>query len=308
MRKFIVAVALFALIVLGTVGGFCVAEIWAEIAHYRKELKAPVGATVFVCGDSRTEVGLNPELWPELFNFSLSGRPFDQTYLTALDILEANPGKMRTMLIDVSPEGMGHDYGASVGAMPNGKCLLLYFLHWRDQLRDMTGVCGLFRDIMVERRLKLLRRVARGRKRFSSSLVAGYQPMKGNWKSSNPTAYRKRIAYIGQLTRGALSDRSSCANYYKLLERTIDMARERGLEVVLLTAPWHADQVQEAGADRLRKFAEGVADFAAAHGCRYLDLSTMQLADECWRDANHVNVQGAVAFTEAVRAFVRESR
>lgn len=308
MRKFIVSAALFALIVFGTIGGFCVIEVWAEIVHYRAELKAPKGATVFVCGDSRTEVGLNPEHWPELFNFSLSGRPLDQTYLTAVDILDTNPGVLTTMLIDVSPEEMSHDYAAPVGAMPSGGCLLLYFLHWHERMRDLTGAFGLFRDIMVENRLKLLRRVMRGKRRFSSSLSSGYQPMKNSWKISNPAAYWKRLAHIDKLTRDLLCGRSSSADYHKLLARTIDMARERGIEVVLLTAPWHVDQARAAGEGHLRKFADGVADFAAAHGCRYLDLSAMQLPDDCWRDGNHVNARGAVAFTKAVRDFVQERR
>lgn len=82
LMRFVVAVASFTMFVVVTAGGLCAAEIAAEIFCYRRELKMHGAESVVVCGDSRTERGLDPGIWSELFNFSLSGRPIDQTYLT----------------------------------------------------------------------------------------------------------------------------------------------------------------------------------------------------------------------------------
>ena len=309
MKRFVFRLASFALIVIVTVGGFCVAEVAAEIRAYHRELIAQPGATIFVCGDSRTEWELNPEFWPELFNFSVSGRPMDQVYLTALDVLRANPGKFRTMLVDVSVETAKLDYDLPVERMPGGtKYLLLYLLHRDEPIRSLTGWLGLFRDVMTERRLRHVWQVVRGKKRFQSSLASGYNCMTHCLKSSDPEKFRARNRRWCEQTRALLDSPSSRSRYFELLDRIVRLARNHAIECVFITPPWHPDLLEMAGAGRIRGFVDVVARYAEQKGCRYVDMTDMRLPEDCWADGTHLNHKGAKRMTIALRDLVMSGK
>lgn len=306
MKRFIIRVMAFVLIVVLTIGGLCVLEIAAELRLYRWELKAPEGTTVFVCGDSRTELGLNPSRWPELFNFSASARMLDQTYLTAMDILTTNPNQFQVMIVDVSPEGVSHDYDLSVGEMGSAsRHLLLYFIHWKKVTRSMSGIIGTFRDFITDHRMRHLSRTVRGRIAFQSSLVGGYQRKEGCLKQNNPLEFARAVEEWHARTQRLFDDSSAVATqYFGILDRIIGMARDCGVEVVLITAPWHPDLCARIGVDRLRQFAQTVRDYADISGCRYLNCLELSLPEDSWRDENHLNGKGSDVFTDLVRHWV----
>lgn len=292
---------LFGLLILLVIGGGCLAEIWAEIVCYRRELRSSSQANVFVCGDSRTEHGLNPALWPELFNFSARGRPLDQTCLTAKDILDANPGQFKTMLVDVSAERASDDYALPVGKMFQGdEYTLLYLLHLDAPLRNLSGIFLVMRDLMVDR-LHFLSRVIRGRRRFASSLVSGYQKAEGCLKLKSAMKFARHVDNIHSRSKVALDSPSSRTGFFRHLGKLIESVRGRGVAVVLLTAPWHTDLIDRAGRNRLRSFCAEISAYAKRQGCRYLDFSEMAIPDSHWMDCNHLNSRGAALFTSAVK-------
>ena len=260
MKAFLVRVMSFGLLILLVIGGGCLAEIWAEIVCYRRELRSSSQESVFVCGDSRTEHGLDPALWPELFNFSARGRLLDQTCLTAKDILDANPGQFKTMLIDVSAERASDDYTLPVGKMGQGsKYALLYLLHLGERPRDLSGIFLVMRDLMVDRRLHLLSRIIRGKQRFASSLVSGYQKAEGCLKLKSAVKFAKHVDNIHSRSRAALDSPSSRIGFFRHLDELIEAVRGRGAAVVLLTAPWHPDLIDRAGRNRLRSFCAEIS-------------------------------------------------
>lgn len=309
MRRFVIRSIQFALLVVLTIGGFCAIEIAWEIRSYRREVIAPEGATVFVCGDSRTEFGLDPGCWPELFNFSVRGRPLDQTYLTASDILDANDGRLRTLIVDVSWEGMNFDYGAPLGAMgAAGQWYLLCLLHWRERMRDLRGLGEVVRSVMCEKRLRLVSKAIRGKRDFQSSLVSGYSHMGGCWQHEHPDCFERFLLKVRDdccARHGA--DRVN-RQYFQVLDRILELGRSRGVEVVLITAPWHEAIRRSVGTDNVCWFMELVDRYAREKGCRYLNLMEMDFPEECWFDANHLNAKGAALFTATVRDWVSGSR
>lgn len=309
MKKFVIRVLTFALLVVGLVGGACALEIAAEIWVYRhRELVAPEGATVFVCGDSRTQMDLNPAHWPDLFNFSASGRSLDETYLTAKDILKANSGKFKTMIVDVSSETAGMDDLVSIGEMISPKYYLLHLLHNEERFRSRRGVFGVLRDNMVKERLKLLLRVLRGKRSFRSSLAAGHRNHDECWKKTTPDRFDRLAEHWTARARKVFDDPPSQTCYWELLDRLIGWARTQGLEVVLITPPWHADLIRRAGVDRVRRFTDFVRQIARERGLRYLNFIEAEYPEEQWLDGSHLNSRGAVVFTKTVRCQVEEER
>ena len=308
MKRFVFRVVSFVLLVVLTIGGLCALEVAAELRQYRRELKAQPEAAVFVCGDSRTELGLNPSRWPALFNFSASARTLDQTYLTAADILAANSNRFQVMIVDVSPEGMCHDYGLSVGEMGSAsQYLLLYLLHRGKTSRSMSGVLGTFRDFIVDHRMHHLSRVVRGKTAFRSSLAGGYQRKEGCLKQKSPLGFAQSVEGWRVRTERLFDDPSAVAGrYFAILDRIVGLARDCGVEVVLITAPWHADLRARVGSDRLREFARTVRGYAELRGCRYLDGLNLLFPEDCWCDENHLNGKGSDAFTDFVRRWLEE--
>lgn len=309
MKRFVTRFATFALLVFATVGGFCALELAAEIRAYRRELIAPSHATVFVCGDSRTEWSLNPEEWPNLFNFSVSGRPLDQTFLTALDILQANAGRFRTLLVDVSVETTNLDYDLPIGCMMGGaKQFLVYFLHRDETMRDYSGSLRLARDLMVDRRLRHIWKVIRGKTRFCSSLASGYNRIDLCLKQSSPERFARRLTeWTGERKHASYWDPSGRVRYFELLNRLLDMAQEFGVEVVLLTPPYHPDLIRTVGHENVRRFASVIRKYAQSRNCRYFDLSEKAYPDSFWTDEVHLNSKGAVAFSRDVRTLVEQN-
>lgn len=302
---------MFALIAIVTVGGFCAVEIAAEIWVYRhRELVAPEGATVFVCGDSRTEWSLDPEIWTNLFNFSVSGRPLDQTYLTAKDILCANPGRFYQLLVDVSVETTNADYDLPIGQLTGGaKQFLLYFLHLDEPLRDFTGSMRLGRDLMVTRRLRHLWKVVRGKKRFGSSLVSGYNRMDLCVKQTSPERFARRLdRWTGERRRSSFWDPAGRSRYFRLLDRLFDLAQAHGVEVVLLTPPYHPDLIRTVGHENVRRFTAAIGKYARTRKCRYLNMAEKTYPDSHWTDEVHLNCKGAIAFSRDVRREVEQTR
>lgn len=304
MKRFLKRGFLFAMLLFVLIGGVCLAEIAAEILAYRKELMAPADATVFVCGDSRTEKGLDPAFWPGLFNFSVSGRPFEQTYLMAKDIVVANPCRFKILLVDISPERARCDYDEPVGKMACPQFFLLYFLHLDERLRPLDGIAGVFRDAMVEKRLRLVWRVIRGKKSFRSSLAGGYVNKDCCLKMTSPDVFSRRARRLSEETQELFSEPSRKERYFDLINRIVGWGRANGIEVVLLTLPWHPDLVRMAGSENVFRFTDTVSEFARRNGCRYLNLMGTPLPEDCWMDGNHVNGKGAARVTELVRTWL----
>lgn len=303
MKKFALRVILFVLLAVAAIGGFCAVEIAAEIWSYRRELVAPEGASVFVCGDSKSEMGLNPAVWPELFNFSLTGRPLDQTYLTAIDLFAANHGRIKTFLIDVSPESASFDYNLPVGQMGGAeRYMLVYFLHRGERVRQFANIVGWIRDLMADKRLHLISRVIRGKREFRSSLVSGYKRMKKCLKRSDSVRYWRNVRVESERVRDALANPSARIEFLELLDKTISVAKAGGAEVILMNTPWHRDLIEACGADEVLRYTDFVGAYARRKGCRYLNLMEVGFPDDCWYNASHLNEIGAGQLTALVRA------
>jgi len=309
VKKFIVKSVCFAALAVSVIGGACVAEIVAEIRAYRREIVAPEGASVLLCGDSQLGNAVDPSEGPEFFNFSAHGRTFDQAYLTMLDVLDAkeNVGRLRKVLIDVSPAALTWLADHPAGDLDfSGKYYLIYLLHWCEagKLRSMEGWLRVARDNLVGRRLRLFWRSLRGKGTFVSSLRGSFTPSDKAMLVESPESFAETVKI--KLGHGRGFERVKDGDFsYRIIERTIEAARARSVEVVLVTTPWHDDLVRACGAESIGAFERTLSDFAKDHGCRYVNLLHRQFPADAWMDANHLNAKGAKLFTKILSDSVR---
>lgn len=301
MKRFILRLACFAAIVVTVIGGVCIAEIAAEISAYRKEMVAPEGATVLFCSDSQTEQAVDPSVCPQFFNFSSSGRTLDQAYLTMCDALDApaNKGRIRRVVFDVSPSSLVWLAGRPVGDLDfSGRYYLVHLMHPKAarEFRRFDGWARTMRDNLVGRRLRHFWRSVRGKVVFKSSLGGGFQS-KSEVGPDSPESFAQTVDFKARQSVGcgAVGEGDFA---YRVLERVVAAAKARGVELVFITTPWHADLIRACGDEAMDAFERRLAAFAARHGCRYLGFLREPFPDAAWMDANHLNATGAKLFTK----------
>ena len=309
MRRFVKRVILFAAILTGIVGGIGGLEIACEIRAYREALRAPTTADTVVCSASKSEKGLNPARWPGLFNFCASGRPLDQVYLVSKDLFAANPGRFRHYILELSPESVRDDTNVPVDRMGfAAQYYLLYLLHWSERVRPLDGIVKVCRDNLVGRRLREFSKAVRGRKKFRGALgTVGFTPSARCGALTDPVWFQARVQRMRLECDRGLDTFGPGSTALAFSDRIIDLARTNGAEVVIFSSPMHRDLIKACGPDRIRRFSKAVAAYAEEKGCRYLDLSELDLPDDCWVDGNHVNSKGAETLTAHVRDFVTKA-
>lgn len=321
MKRFVLQVILFALIVVGLFGGWSALLVRMEFTAYARESQMPTNTLYAVCGDSQTELGLNPALWPRFFNFSLSAIQLDQIELKTIDLLARNPGRPKILLIDISPRKLAAQNITKplVEARNAGKRFMLHVLHPQKSRRSLDGVAVIFRDaILVKRTKKAWKAIRKGRP-YASSIGGEGTPDPDLTEEDvvrNRTAILAKRATCGfrdhrkEVQKG-IDEHADELNAWGLVDESSETVRcirdilrhvkSRGVTPVLITPPWHPDLLARIPAEKLANFHEVMNEIAQSEGVAYLDHLEMTFPDHEWRDGNHLNSHGAVKYTEYVR-------
>ncbi len=306
MKKFVVKSFLFAALVVGVIGGVCALEIFAEIRAYRREVVAPPAASILVCGDSQLGNSVDPQVCPEFFNFSAHGRSLDQSYLAAIDLLRGNSGgRIRTIVLDAYPAGATISFSCGMNDMEfAGKYWLLHYLHPDETIRSLHSGLIVARDNLVGRRLRHFWRAARGKVEFHSSLEGKYTPSFEVIRRVSPAAFDGIARKKAGEAKGA-ADVGPDSPCFAVLDDMARLAAGEGVEMVLVTTPWHPDLIALCGEAELDRFVASVSAWAAKRGVRYVSFLKERFPEECWLDANHLNANGAKLFTPMLLNAVR---
>jgi len=297
MKKFIFRSALFLGIVALVFGAICGFELRHELRAYREELKAPAEATILVCNDSQAEMSVNPSVDKAFFNFSAAGRTMDQAYLAMLDVFAANPGRFKTVVVDISPSAAVDKFDQAIPNM--GYASQYYLLHWlhpKENRRDMTGQIAVFRDNMVGRRWRLFWRSLRGKGEFTSSICGRFKPAPLALALVQPDDFKGQFKARAH-TVNDVPALTADAPIFTYVDDIVRFARQNGAEPVILTTPWHPVLLEACKPEKLAAFTKAVTDYAKRTGCRYVNLLHTVLPDDCWYDAQHLNLKGSKAFT-----------
>ena len=306
MKKFLARVILYLVLVVGTIMGVCVLEVAAEIRAYRSELVAPPCARIAMCGDSQLGNSVDPETCPEFFNFSAHGRAPDQAYLAAIDVLRANRGRIDCLLVDLSPAAATWSQDAQFKDMAfSANYWLLHYLHIGENQRDLRGGVRVARDCLVGKRLRHAWRALRGKVKFRSSLYGHYTAFSETNRKDSPRRYHELMVQKAEATRGA-ADIGFDSAMFTTLAKTVRLAAAEGVEVVVVTTPWHPDLIGRCGEAELDRFVARLSEWTSRRGIRYLNFLKEHFPEECWLDANHLNSNGAKVFTPMLLRALRD--
>jgi hypothetical protein len=306
MKKFLTKSLTFSCILILLTAGWMASIVFVELAAYRKEIKVPDGADILVCGDSQPAHALNPELWPELFNFSKDATLLDQSRLKTIDILAANPGRINTLILDVTPlKYYGNNPSKPLSQEPASvEQMLIYLTHPHESTRPLGNLVQGFRDTILVKKTGKLHRFIKSKRPYISNLKGGYRPYEKSGLRNAPTLFEKNICRLSNEINTAPETSTETGAFEEWL-KTISAARRAGVKrVVLITTPFHPRQISAIKQERIERFLSAVKAFAAENNCDYFNFLDTAIPDFGWRDGNHLNVNGAHIFTEACRKAV----
>lgn len=325
MKRYLLRVSIFMLLVAALFGGWSAVLLSMELTAYAREAKLSEDVRYVVCGGSETQKGLLAELWPGFFNFSIDGITLDQIELKTIDFFERNSEhRPEIVLIDVSPQKLiAQDISVPlIEAEDAGKRFLLHALQPQYSRRSLDGLAIIFRDVILVNRTKFAWKSLRKRRPYTSSIggdgsvpnlteeqlatnrqkILSKEPTMG-FKDHPKHTYERMKHQTEKMekwwtTSGPLSDESETV---QCVRNIIAIVRENGSRPVLITPPWHEKLRSAVNPKQIEDFYATMHKIAAEEGISYLDYLSLEFPDEDWRDGNHLNTHGAVKFTETVR-------
>ena len=299
MRRFALRMLIFMAvpIAIGTIWTAFVITI--DRRSYISALHVPDGCDIVVCSDSQAQSALDPAFMPRLYNFSAAASHPDQNLLRLKDLLAHNAGRVRTVLIDVTPLHVGFDErNAPLSEAGSARVhALLHLYHWKDVKRPWGDVLMLFRDVMLDRKFNELRKALRRKHKYRSSLAGGFYAVNAAAFADSPEKAAKDVSRKAQSINARPVMKESDRIVEIILE-SADAVRRAGAEPVLVTTPFSSPLRAALDSAKCAAFTNVVASLAAAHKITYLNHLADDIPPECWRDANHLNMAGAQVFTK----------
>ena len=300
MRRFLKRLIQFAAIPTVIAVAWTAFVVVMEYRSYVGALTLAEGETMVVCGDSQTKDALDPAIIPGLRNFSTAATTCDQDAMRLKDVLAANPGKVRRVLIDVSPLKIGYDISRPVSELNAARVhTFIHFYHFKENRRPLGSVLSLWRDVVFKRKFNEFRKsILRGR-RWKSSLVGGFDPSTGVGFVSRKLRKMARSDATDKAARvNSRPPATSDLPLLGILEEQVKLVRAAGAEPIITTMPLSGPLREAVDPVRRAAFTREVEALARRLGVVYLNYLELDLPIECWHDGNHLNRDGAEVFSK----------
>ena len=308
MKRFLVRTFLFLSVPVLLGVAWTVYVVWMDYASYTRALVLPEETTVAVCGDSQTKDALDPAHIPGLANFSTAATTCDQDLLRLFDLLVANRGRLRYVLLDVSPLKIGYmEETSSTPPSPPRPVselnaarvhALLHVYHLTENRRPFGSVGALWRDVICVRKYNEFRKSVLRGKKWRSSMAGAFDPDKAQG-FLNPKFRAKALADVD--AKADRVNRRPPAQVglplFAVLVEAVGLVRAAGAEPVMTTMPLARPLREKMDAAKVAAFTEAARDVAVRLGVPYLDYLQLDLPEALWHDGNHLNRAGAAAFS-----------
>lgn len=299
MKKFLIRLFLFFWVPVLLMIGWTVFVVVCDCRSYRKALVAPDQTMVAICGDSQTKDSLDPELFPGFFNFSTAATTCDQDLLRLGDLLSANRGRLKYVLLDISPLKIGYNLNRPVSELNAARVhLLLHLYHFWENRRPLGAVGELYRDVVFTRKYNEFRKSILRGKPWRSSMAGGFDPDKAAG-FLNPKFQAKAEADARSKAErvNGREPLGMDAPLLDVLAESVALVRAAGACPIVTTMPLAEPLRKSFDSKKKAAFTAAVRETAVRLSVPYLDYLDLELPLELWHDGNHLNHAGAAAFT-----------
>ena len=309
MKKFLFRLFLFLWVPVLLAIVWTVFVVVCDCRSYRAALEVPDGAAVVVCGDSQTKDALDPALFPGFFNFSTAATTCDQDLLRLGDLLSANKGRIKYVLLDVSPLKIGYSPDRPISELNAARVhLLLHVYHLWENRRPFGSVAELYRDVVFTRKYNELRKSILRGKPWRSSMAGGFNPDKvagflnPKFRAKAESDVKEKAARVNGREPLEMD-----APLLDILAESVALVRAKGAYPIVTTMPLAPPLRKALDTAKKAAFTTAVRETAVRLEVPYLDYLDLDLPLDCWHDGNHLNRTGAAAFTPRFAADFRRS-
>ena len=308
MRRFLKRLFLFASIPCSVAVLWTAFVVVMDYRSYTQALPLADGETVVVCEDSQTKDALDPSVIEGLRNYSAAATTCDQDAMRLSDVLAANRGRVRFVLLDASPLEIGHDMSRPISQLNASRVhLLLHVYHLRDNRRPFGSVAALWRDVVFTRKFNEFRKSILRRKPWRSSMAGGFDP--DSTKGFTNAKYRQAAMEDVAEKAARVNGRPPAAGglpFFANLKEQVASVRAAGAVPVITTMPLSGHLRRAITPDRLAAFTREVGALAKRLDVVYMDYLGLDLPEDCWHDSNHLNRDGAATFSRRFNADFRK--
>ncbi|MCQ2391924.1 MAG: esterase-like activity of phytase family protein [Kiritimatiellae bacterium] len=299
MKKFLLRLFLFFWVPVLLAIVWTVFVVVCDCRSYRAALEVPDGAAVVVCGDSQTKDSLDPALFPGFFNFSTAATTCDQDLLRLGDLLSANKGRIKYVLLDVSPLKIGYTPDRPVSELNAARVhLLLHVYHLWENRRPFGSVGELYRDVVFTRKYNEFRKSMLRGKPWRSSMAGGFDPDKTagflnpKFRAKAESDVKEKAARVNGREPLEMD-----AHLLDILAESVALVRAKGAYPIVTTMPLAPPLRKALDPAKKAAFTTAVRETAVRLEVPYLDYLDLDLPLDCWHDGNHLNRSGATVFT-----------
>ncbi|MDO5317642.1 MAG: esterase-like activity of phytase family protein [bacterium] len=299
MKKFLFRLFLFFWVPILLAIAWTAFVVVCDCRSYRSALDVPDGTAVVVCGDSQTKDSLDPALFPGFFNFSTAATTCDQDLLRLEDLLSANKGRIKYVLLDVSPLKIGYSPDRPISELNAARVhLLLHVYHLWENRRPFGSVGELYRDVVFTRKYNEFRKSILRGKPWRSSMAGGFDPDKAagflnpKLKGKAESDMEEKAARVNGREPLEMD-----APLLDILAESIALVRAKGAYPIVTTMPLAPPLRKAFDPTKKVAFTAAVRETAVRLEVPYLDYLDLDLPLDCWHDGNHLNHTGAAVFT-----------
>ena len=269
-------------------------------AALRRELAGSLDT--LIVGASHALNGVDPQVLDEAlgtssYNLSGSLMPMHGRYVLLKKELGRNP--VKTVYLEIAADTLlrnsGEEYAEGDEPIIARLDTLGERLAYATQYLDLEDWRNLASRVML-RSVQTLFKMARREDPVQAG--RGFQPLEAHDVTASARMEPERYA-IEELNPKTVSE----------LEQTVSLCREKQVRVILLVVP--ESHVRLAKTRELDRFHQWMKQFALEHGCEYYNFNLLRdrwtrFSDaESFYDEGHLSAQGAQAFSEALRDWMR---
>lgn len=256
----------------------------------------PAGTTTLVLGDSQVECAIDPASIPGVVNLAQGGEAFLFAHAKARRFIQADP-RLDTIWLSCNYMGLEkkQDTLTRSERYVSYKLPFNFFLLDKEDMRHFAGNQHAYASLLQTpfKRRAYIGKALRGHTTWEDLNFGGYLKLTDR-KLAHDVAQRERARREGRTKPAAFGTAQDQVEY---LEKIIALCAANKVTCILVNTPVH-DAVQ-ADTDTAAYYAYLREHYPEVPLWDHADWS---FPDSCYRDAAHLNVDGARLYTERLRA------
>tara|TARA_R110000868_G_scaffold193350_1_gene438177 strand:- start:4836 stop:5714 length:879 start_codon:yes stop_codon:yes gene_type:complete len=285
MKKFLTSIILFGLSAITLMLVLVISTAWLTKQTF--DFQLPLKKNILVLGNSHPECAINDKILPDVYNLAQSGSGYFYDYLKAKEIIKNNP-QIDTLIV-------GYSYGDIAKNMDSwiiGKDKLKFKIRNFFFLFELEDYILLLKANPIEVLVNTPQTIFYNLKMKRE----GYKYL-GGFKRLDESKLRQAKKLIDTFK----PDTSQGYSQYQInyLLKLYEICNKGDIKLILLNTPIHPllDSIQTPLKKSYHEFAEKKLPKALL-----VNHSNFKLAEEYYRDLDHLNSRGANLYTRFIKA------